>query len=127
MTSPSYYDDNFGHWDPERMEDPDAQEYYHQVQAESIWKRCVGCGGLFKLRPEYHICNNCCEKVECGMDLDDPVLLDPKIDMELQVRIAKQGVEDAIRALDIIKRQVKRDDDRRGSEDEENEEGDLLQ
>ena len=93
----TYIDDNFGHWDEERMEDPDAIAFYHQVQRESIWKRCVGCGVLRKLRPEYHICDGCATKIEYGMDLEDPPIPDEEVDLELQVRRATQKVEDAIR------------------------------
>ncbi len=93
----TYIDDNFGHWDEERMEDPDAIAFYHQVQRESVWKRCVGCGGLFKLRPQYGTCNICITKMKYGMEMENPDIPDEEVDMELQVRRAQQGVEDAIR------------------------------
>ena len=64
----SYYDDNFGHWNMED-DDPDKVDFYHQVQKESVWKKCQGCGRKVKLRPSYGICNSCCEKLERGEDL----------------------------------------------------------
>jgi hypothetical protein len=63
---PSYYDDNFGHWDD--MDDPDMQDFYRQVQKESVWKECQKCGRRVKLRPEYGICNTCADAMERGMD-----------------------------------------------------------
>ncbi len=92
----TYYDDNFGHWDKEHMEDPDAVAFYHQVQAESIWKRCHGCGGIKKLRPEYYLCDGCATKVEQGMDLENPDIPNEDVDLELQILRAKQGVDDEI-------------------------------
>jgi hypothetical protein len=64
---PEYYDDNFGHWHD--MDDPEMQEFYKHVQAESVWKICEGCGQRVKLRPDYAICNSCADKREQGMDL----------------------------------------------------------
>ena len=90
----TYTDDNFGHWD---MEDPDSIEFYHQVQAESTWKRCEGCGELVKLRPQYGFCNDCATKMEQGWDMDTPDPIDEAVDLELQVRRAEQKVEDEIR------------------------------
>lgn len=62
-----YYDDNFGHW--EDMDDPDNREFYKQVQKESVWKKCQGCGRRVKLRPQYGYCNSCADKRERGMDI----------------------------------------------------------
>jgi hypothetical protein len=61
---PSYYDDNFGHW--EDMDDPDMRDFYRQVQAESVWKKCVICKRRVKLRPDYDKCNSCMERLERG-------------------------------------------------------------
>ena len=86
----TYYDDNFGHWD---MEDPDSREFYDQVQAESVYKRCQGCGAIVRLRPDYITCNSCMDTLEqCG-DLEYPEILDPKVDLELQLRITEDKVE----------------------------------
>lgn len=63
---PLYYDDNFGFW--ENMDDPDMQEFYHQVQKESVLKTCEKCGRKVKLRPDYAICNSCADKMERGYD-----------------------------------------------------------
>ena len=59
MTGRSYYDDNFGHWDIESEEDV---EFYHQVQKESVLKKCKKCGRKVKLRPEYDYCGPCVDK-----------------------------------------------------------------
>jgi hypothetical protein len=65
--APSYYDDNFGHWDG--MDDPDMVEYYKQVQRESVRKKCKGCGRTVKIKREYALCNSCADKVERGYDI----------------------------------------------------------
>ena len=62
---PTYYDDNFGHWD---IEDEDDVEFYHRVQRESVWKTCKRCGDRVKLRPDYAICNSCADAIERGYD-----------------------------------------------------------
>jgi hypothetical protein len=62
----SYYDDNFGHWDD--MDDPDMVDFYHQVQRESTYRECEGCGVKKKLRPGY-ICDSCATKREQGWDI----------------------------------------------------------
>jgi hypothetical protein len=67
MTGRTYYDDNFGHWHD--MDDPDNQAFYHQVQRESVRKKCQHCGRTVKLRRDYVICNACAEKVEQGLDI----------------------------------------------------------
>lgn len=56
---PSFYDDNFGFW--EDMDDPDMQEFYRQVQRESVEKICERCGRKVRLRPDYAICNSCAD------------------------------------------------------------------
>jgi len=61
---PSYHDDNFGHW--EDMDDEENQEFYQQVQQESIKKICEGCGNTVMLRPDYVICNSCADQLEGG-------------------------------------------------------------
>jgi len=62
----TYVDDNFGVWD--NMDDPDHREFYHQVQRESVRKKCQGCGRMVRLRPSYGICNSCAERAERGGD-----------------------------------------------------------
>lgn len=61
-----YYDDNFGAWSD--MDDPDMQEFYRQVQHESVYKKCASCGKRKKLRIQYAICNSCAERAERGWD-----------------------------------------------------------
>jgi hypothetical protein len=62
---PAYYDDNFGHYD---IDDEDDIKFYKQVQRESVWKTCKKCGQRVRLRPDYAICNTCCERLERGGD-----------------------------------------------------------
>jgi hypothetical protein len=62
---PSYYDDNFGHWE---IEDDEDVEFYHQVQKESVRKKCQGCGRMVKIKPDYALCNSCADKAEKGWD-----------------------------------------------------------
>lgn len=64
--SASYYDDNFGRYEIESEEDI---EFYHQVQRESVRKKCQGCGRTVKLRPDYGYCNSCADKIEHGWDI----------------------------------------------------------
>jgi len=63
---PTYYDDNFGHWD---MNDPDALEFYHDVQRRSVTKKCQGCGRKVKILPDYAYCDSCATKREQGWDI----------------------------------------------------------
>lgn len=63
---PSYVDDNFGTYD---MEDEDDLEFYRQVQAESVWKRCAGCHRRVKIRPDFGYCNTCAGRRERGEDI----------------------------------------------------------
>ena len=68
---PSYYDDNFGHWDNmgEDSDDPyNNKKFYFQVQRESVKKICEGCGRTVKLRPEYVICSTCADIADGGGD-----------------------------------------------------------
>ncbi len=63
---PTYYDDNYGHW--EDMDDPDMQRFYHETQRNNVEKICQGCGRKVKIKPEYAYCNSCADKIERGMD-----------------------------------------------------------
>ena len=64
--SRAFYDDNFGFYD---IQDEDDERFYHQMQRESVWKKCAGCGRKVKIRPDYGYCNSCCETLERGGDL----------------------------------------------------------
>lgn len=64
---PTYYDDNFGHYD---IDSEDDVEFYHQVQKESTLKTCHGCGRRVRLRPDYAYCNSCADKRERGYDTE---------------------------------------------------------
>lgn len=63
--APSYYDDNFGHYD---ISDQDDIDFYKKIQKESRLKTCRGCGRKVRLRPDYSICNSCADRAERGMD-----------------------------------------------------------
>lgn len=63
---PTYYDDNYGHW--EDMDDPDMVDFYHQTQRRNVRKKCLGCGRMVSIKPEYGYCNSCAEKRERGYD-----------------------------------------------------------
>ena len=62
-----YYDENFGHW--EDMDDEDNIAFYHQVQRESVEKKCQGCERIVRIRPDYAYCNSCADKIERGYDI----------------------------------------------------------
>ena len=64
---PTYYDDNYGHW--KGMEDEEMQQFYHQVQKESVIKKCKDCGETVRIRRTYSICNSCMEVREYGHSL----------------------------------------------------------
>jgi hypothetical protein len=64
-TNRVYYDDNFGHY---AIEDEEDVAFYHQVQRESVVKKCAGCGRRVRLRREYAICNECATRAEHGLE-----------------------------------------------------------
>jgi hypothetical protein len=76
---PGYYDENFGWYEIESEEDID---FYHQVQRESVEKRCQGCGRKVRLRPDYAFCNGCATIIERGGDLPYPEITDVDEDDE---------------------------------------------
>lgn len=59
-----YYDDNFGFWND--MDDPDMVEFYFQMQEQSVEKKCVDCGRLVHIKPDYECCNACADMRERG-------------------------------------------------------------
>ena len=61
----TFIDDNFGVYNIESEEDVD---WYHEVQMDSVWKKCERCGRRVKLRKSYGTCNDCMEKLERGLD-----------------------------------------------------------
>jgi uncharacterized OB-fold protein len=63
---PTYFDDNFGHYND--TDDPDVVEWYHENQRRSRLKKCKRCGRKVRLLPEYAICNGCAERIERGED-----------------------------------------------------------
>jgi len=64
---PTFYDDNFGHYE---IEDDDDVVFYFEMQRESVEKECKGCGRMVRIKPDYALCNSCTDKVERGYDLD---------------------------------------------------------
>lgn len=68
MPRRTYIDDNFGTY---YVEDESDIEFYFQVQKESVWKKCKGCGRRVHLRPEYSFCNSCADMRERGLDTGD--------------------------------------------------------
>ena len=63
---PTYFDDNFGHWD---MDDEDDLWFYDHVQRNSVEKECRGCGNTVNLMPDYAYCDSCATKREMGYDI----------------------------------------------------------
>ena len=64
--SSGYYDDNFGFYEIESEEDI---EFYHQMQASNVEKRCQGCGRMVRIQPHYAYCDSCATIIERGGDL----------------------------------------------------------
>ena len=62
----SYYDDNFGHYE---IEDDDDVAFYHEMQRQSVLKKCQGCGREVRLKPDYAYCNSCATKIERCFDI----------------------------------------------------------
>ncbi len=63
---PSYYDDNYGHYEIDSQEDID---FYHAVQKRSVTKTCLGCGRTVRLQPQYGYCDSCATARERGIDI----------------------------------------------------------
>lgn len=59
-----FYDDNYGAWDD--MDDPDMVEFYFETQRQSVLKKCVDCGRMVKIKPDYECCNSCADIRERG-------------------------------------------------------------
>jgi hypothetical protein len=62
---PSYYDDNYGHYNIESQDDVD---FYFERQRSNVLKKCQGCGRKVRIQPDYVICNACAERMERGGD-----------------------------------------------------------
>lgn len=117
----TYVDDNFGHWE---IEDEDQLEFYHQVQAESIWKRCEGCGRMVRLRPHYGLCDSCATRLEQGWDLDPPDITPQRVQKDLLSAIALEELDKAeyllkeLRTLKEQEREREREREQNVDEDE---------
>ena len=66
----SYYDSNFGRWDmPDDPADREEMlEFYDDVQRKSVLKKCLGCGRMVKILPNYGYCDACATAREQGAD-----------------------------------------------------------
>ena len=64
--APTYYDDNFGHWE---VRDEEDKQFYFQTAKRSVLKKCEGCGRQVKLLPHYAYCNSCADARERGWDV----------------------------------------------------------
>lgn len=62
----TYSDDNFGTYE---IEDEEDLEFYRDVQKNSRWTECKGCGRRVKLLPDYGYCDSCATKRERGLDV----------------------------------------------------------
>lgn len=63
-----YYDDNYGVYEDD--EDPEeTRKFYKETQAQSVYKKCQGCGKRVKIKRDYAYCNSCADKRERGMDI----------------------------------------------------------
>lgn len=62
----TYYDENFGYW--EGMDEEENREFYRDVSARSVRKKCQGCGRMVKILPDYVYCNSCADKIERGQE-----------------------------------------------------------
>jgi len=65
MGRPTYYDDNYGHYE---IESDDDVDFYFQTQAQSVKKKCAGCNRMVRIKPEYGYCNSCADRRERGGD-----------------------------------------------------------
>jgi len=63
MTTRSYYDDNFGFYE---IESEDDVAFYHEMERNSVRKRCRGCDRMVKIKSDYAYCNSRAEKLERG-------------------------------------------------------------
>lgn len=63
----TYIDDNFGTYE---IQDESDIEFYHEIQATNVTKKCRGCGRIVKIQPQYAYCDSCATRLENGADLD---------------------------------------------------------
>ena len=65
---PSYYDDNYGHYEVEPGDEEATHEFYKETQKNSVWKKCQRCRRRVKILRSYSICNSCADAAERGLD-----------------------------------------------------------
>ena len=63
VSGATYIDDNFGVYEIRSEEDVD---FYFATQKASVLKRCVDCGQMVRIKPEYECCNSCADARERG-------------------------------------------------------------
>ncbi len=61
------YDYNFGAYE---IRDPEDLEFFREVQAQSVEKKCEGCGRKVSILPEHAYCNRCANLIEQRFDLE---------------------------------------------------------
>ena len=62
---PNYYDDNFGHYNPDGFDSPSQMhDFYNRMDRLSVWKICTQCGNRVKIKFDYGICNSCADNNE---------------------------------------------------------------
>jgi hypothetical protein len=59
----TYVDDNFGTYQIRDQEDVD---FYFATQRASTLKKCVDCGRMVRIKPEYECCSPCADARERG-------------------------------------------------------------
>ena len=59
----TYVDDNFGTYEIRNEEDVD---FYFATHRASKLKKCVDCGRMVRIKPEYECCNSCADARERG-------------------------------------------------------------
>jgi hypothetical protein len=56
-------DDNYGTYEVRGQEDVD---FYFATQRASVLKKCVDCGRMVRIKPEYKCCSPCADARERG-------------------------------------------------------------
>lgn len=65
----TYYSDDYGHWEgmePGHPDYEDNQRFYRQRARTARRKKCVDCGQMVRIQPEYECCSPCADRRERG-------------------------------------------------------------